>query len=100
MTLRPAVFIDTAPKINNPDYEKLGIEPLEFSLRSQVGLRIDPKALEGLSDRLRTQMEDREAHSQRLQALRDTYIANFGTSGKVGARYILQQLKAKKEKTL
>ena len=100
MTLRPAVFIDTAPKINNPDYEKLGIEPLEFSLRSQVGLRIDPKALEGLSDRLRTQMEDREAQSQRLQALRDTYIANFGTSGKVGARYILQQLKAKKEKTL
>ena len=100
VTLRPAVFIDTAPKINNPDYEKLGIEPLEFSLRSQVGLRIDPKALEGLSDRLRTQMEDREAHSQRLQALRDTYIANFGTSGKVGARYILQQLKAKKEKTL
>ena len=100
VTLRPAVFIDTAPKINNPDYEKLGIEPLEFSLRSQVGLRIDPKALEGLSDRLRAQMEDREAHSQRLQALRDTYIANFGTSGKVGARYILQQLKAKKEKTL
>ena len=98
VTLRPAVFIDTAPKINNPDYEKLGIEPLEFSLRSQVGLRIDPKALEGLSDRLRTQMENREAHSQRLQALRDTYIANFGTSGKVGARYILQQLKAKKEK--
>ncbi len=98
VTLRSAVFIDTAPKINNPDYEKLGIEPLEFSLRSQVGLRVDPKELTGLSHRLRAQMEDREENMQRLLTLRDTYIANFGSSGKVGGRYILQQLKARKSK--
>ena len=98
VTLRSAVFIDTAPKINNPDYEKLGIEPLEFSLRSQVGLRVDPKNLEGLAGRLRAQMENREENSQRLLALRNTYIANFGQSGKVGARYILQQLKERQTK--
>ena len=98
VTLRSAVFIDTAPKINNPDYEKLGIEPLEFSLRSQVGLRVDPQKLEGLADRLRVQMENREENKQRLLSLRDTYIANFGSSGKVGARYILQQLKERQTK--
>ena len=98
VTLRSAVFIDTAPKINNPDYEKLGIEPLEFSLRSQVGLRVDPRDLAGLADRLRDQMANREENSQRLLSLRDTYIANFGSSGKVGARYILQQLKERQTK--
>lgn len=98
VTLRSAVFIDTAPKINNPDYEKLGIEPLEFSLRSQVGLRVKPDALTGLADRLRTLMANRDENQQHLQTLRDTYIANFGQSGKVGGRYILQQLRERQTK--
>lgn len=100
VTLRSAVFIDTKPKINNPDYEKLGIEPLEFRLRDRVGIRVKPDELEGLSEKLKTLLENRDANTEKLLALRDTYIANFGQSGKVGGRYILQQLKERqKEKT-
>ena len=51
VTLKPAVFIDTKPKINNPEYKRLGIEPLEFVLRSEVGIRVDPEKLDGLKDR-------------------------------------------------
>jgi YidC/Oxa1 family membrane protein insertase len=94
--LRSAVFVDTAPKINNPDYTKLGIEPLEFALRDQVGIRVDPKALTGLSDRLRTLLEQGNANADRIRTIRDTYIANFGESGKVGGRYILRRLKERK----
>lgn len=100
VTLRRAVFIDTAPKINNPDYQKLGIEPLEFSLRDRVGIRVKPDALEGLAQRLRDLLRNADADGAELLALRQTYIANFGQSGKVGGRYILQQLKERqKEKT-
>lgn len=95
VTLKPAVFIDTPPKINNPEYEKLGIEPLEFSLRSQVGIRIDPKDMDDLARRVDGLLENGGEYAQRLLAIREKYIANFGNSGEVGGRYILEQLKAR-----
>lgn len=99
VTLKPAVFVDTTPKINNPEYEKLGIAPLEFTLRDQVGIRVAPKALSGLSDRLRDLLKEGPAWSERIENLRNTYISNFGQSGAVGGRYILRRLKERQQKT-
>jgi YidC/Oxa1 family membrane protein insertase len=97
VTLKPAIFIDTKPKINNPEYKKLGIEPLEFSLRSQVGIQVDPTKLEDFEQQLRTLLANKESYAEKILQLRQTYIANFGESGKVGGRYILQQLKTRQQ---
>lgn len=97
VTLKPAVFLDTTPKINNPDYKALGIEPLEFRLRDQVGIRVNPKAMAGLADRLRTLLTQKEDHAARILSIRQELIANFGESGAVGGRYILGQLKNRKK---
>lgn len=96
VTLKSAVFIDTTPKINNPEYEKLGVEPLEFALRDQVGIRVKPEELTGLAERLKQLLENVDANADKIETIRNTYIANFGQSGKVGGRYILQQLTKKK----
>jgi YidC/Oxa1 family membrane protein insertase len=96
VTLKPAVFVDTPPKINNPEYEKLGVEPLEFALRDQVGIRVKPEELTGLAERLKQLLENVDANADKIETIRNTYIANFGQSGKVGGRYILQQLTKKK----
>ena len=98
VTLKPAIFIDTKPKINNPEYEKLGIPPLEFTLRSQVGIQIDPKNMDTLEQQLRQLLESKDQYAQKILSLRETYIANFGQSGQVGGRYILSQLKARQQK--
>ena len=97
VTCKPAVFIDTTPKINNPEYEKLGIEPLEFALRSQVGIRVDPQNMEDLDLRLKKLLEEGPAWQSQIQSLREKYIANFGQSGEIGGRYILQQLKSRQQ---
>lgn len=102
VTGKPAVFVDTPPKIHNPEYEKLGIAPLELSLRDQVGIRVDPKNMEGLAQRLKALLDEGETRRESILALREQYIANFGQSGAVGGRYILRRLKErqqKKEKT-
>ena len=39
-TQRPVLFIDTPPKIVNPDYQELGIEPIEDRFRDAIGKRI------------------------------------------------------------
>ena len=97
VTLKPAIFIDTKPKINNPAYEKLGIEPLEFSLRSQVGIRLKPEEMEMLASRLEALLENKDSYSRQILSIRETYIANFGQSGQVGGKYILRQLKARQD---
>lgn len=95
VTLKPAVFIDTPAKINNPDYVKLGIEPLEFSLRSQVGIRVSPDDLEGLDKKIGDLLKNGREYKEKILAIREKYIANFGQSGKVGGHYILSQLIAR-----
>ena len=99
VTLKPSVFIDTTPKINNPEYVKLGIEPLEFSLRSQVGIRVAPDKLEGLSGKIDGLLANGRQFADQILSIRETYIANFGKSGEVGGRYILSQLKERQKNT-
>lgn len=91
VTEKPCVFIDTPPKINNPEYTKLGIEPLEFSLRDQIGIRVDPQHMENLADRINALMSDR-GQQETIRGLREQYIANFGHSGEIGAKYLVETI--------
>ena len=92
VTLKPAVFINTPPKINNPEYDKLNVEPLEFKLRSEVGIQIDPNNMENLAEKINALVDSSDAYAEKIQQIRDKYIANFGRSGEVGGKYILGQL--------
>ena len=92
VTEKPCVFIDTPPKINNPDYGKITVPPLEFSLRDQVGIRVKPEEIIGLSEKIRTLLSDR-SYGSRIAGIRDQYIANFGRSGEVGGQYLIDEVK-------
>lgn len=92
VTLKPAVFINTPPKINNPEYDKLNVEPLEFKLRSEVGIQIDPNNMENLAEKINALVDSSDAYAEKIRKIRDKYIANFGRSGEVGGKYILGQL--------
>ena len=92
VTERPCVFIDTPPKINNPDYEKITVAPLELTLRDQVGVRVKPEELSGLAETIRGLCGD-ESYRERIAEIRDKTIANFGRSGEVGGRYILDEIR-------
>ncbi len=94
VTLRPSIFINTPPKINNPDYGKIGIEPLEFSLRSRVGVSVDPDQIASLPDTVRQVLGEGERYGQQILAIREQYIANFGSSGKACYRAIMDAVKA------
>ena len=98
VTLKPAVFINTPPKINNPEYEKLNVEPLEFKLRSEVGIQVDPNDLIGLDKKIDALLENSEAYADQIKQIRDKYIANFGKSGEIGGKYILSQLLERQKK--
>lgn len=95
VTGKPAVFINTPMKVNNPDYRKLGIEPMEISLRNKVGISIDLCEIEGCNGRIQQLLERQGEYIRNNIALRDTLIANYGSSGEAGGNYILNSLQSK-----
>lgn len=95
VTGKPSVFIDTPMKVNNPEYKKIGIEPLEIALRDQVGIRFSPDNLEKLYEKLTGLFDNMEDYRKKNLELRDKYIANYGRSGEAGGKYIIDSLKEK-----
>ena len=93
VTGKPAVFVDTKMKVNNPEYIKLGIEPLEIALRDKVGIRLNPQNLSGTYQRIAELIEKQEEYCKNNIALCNHYIANYGESGIVGGKYIIESLK-------
>ena len=51
-TGRPVLFVETALKEVNHDWKELNIEPIENSLRSELGLSIEPTGMDKLSTKL------------------------------------------------
>ena len=98
VTLKPAVFVDTPPKIHNPEYTKLGIEPLELTLRDEMGIRVKPGEMAGLAERLSSLFDEGDAFNEKILALRNKYIANFGRSSEVAYKYLVSAMKAQSDK--
>lgn len=92
VTEKPCVFIDTPMKVNNPDYKKITVPPLEISLRDQVGIRIDPDNLSGIGMKIRELLNNKK-FSENIRDIRRKYIANFGRSGEVGGQFIISAVK-------
>lgn len=90
ITLRPCVYINTPPKINNPDYVALNIEPQEYRLRNRIGIALEPGEVEQAGDRVRELLANETSWTERIRAMRDELIANFPNSAPVSARMILK----------
>ena len=85
-------------KCNNPEYEKIGIEPLEITLRSQVGVHLPPDKLSDLHEKVQYLLEHTEEYITNNIAIRNKYVANYGHSGEAAGKYIIASLKDKAAK--
>jgi len=87
-TERPVLFIDTPLKIRNPDYQELGIEPIEITLRSQLGVRVPLERVEDTVRYLRELERSRSEFQENIRAIRNGYIYNWMHAQDVAAAYI------------
>lgn len=90
VTLKPCVFVDTPPKVNNPDYVKLGIEPQELRLRDLIGIRVSPEAIGTIGGRVEEILQQKEQWKTQIREIRTELIANFPESSRASAREILR----------
>lgn len=92
VTLKPCIFVDTPPKIYNKDYEEIEIEPLELTLRNIIGKRFEPNNFEGMSDTINDMLKNKDEYTDKIKNIRNKYVANYGKSGEVAGKYIINRL--------
>ncbi len=91
-TGRPSLFINTKFKFLNPNWEKIGCEPVEISLRNQIGETLGKDELCGVADAVRRLLDNTDEYSERIKRIFETHIYNHGRAGDAGAKYILSRL--------
>lgn len=91
-TARPVLFIDTPCRIDNKEYERLGIEPMELALRPLCGIILKPDNIASLIEHISVLINEGDKYSGELLKLREKYIYNFLNSSKIAADYIFDRL--------
>ena len=91
-TLRPTLYINTPMKIMNPDYEEIGIEPFDVTVRDEIGISVDTDKLSTLGSVVERVLHDEIYSPESIAKVREKYLFNIGKSGEVGARYIINKL--------
>jgi YidC/Oxa1 family membrane protein insertase len=87
-TERPVLFVDLPRKIYNPEYEKLGLEPLEVRLREQIGQVVKPEQAEQAGRIVQDFLARSQEYRERIVEAREKNVYNFGESSKIGADII------------
>ncbi len=98
---KPVLYIDLPRRVRNPDWQGLGMEPLEASFRELAGDIVSPQQLDEVPGKIARLLENRESFRQTMKDLRSKMVFNIGSSIKLGAGEIarLADEKAAERKT-
>lgn len=91
-TERPVLFIDVPPKINNKKFKELNIEPIELSLRSQIGTVLPVSKIDFIADFVNILILKAEDYRNKIVKIREENIYAFGRSSEIGVDYIMSLL--------
>jgi len=94
-TQRPVLFIDTPMKIMNPEYQKLKTEPINISLRNQIGKSLKLDQLNQIYNTVGYLIGHKDEYSEKIDFLAHKYIYHLGSSAEVGAGYLIETIQKK-----
>jgi CDP-glycerol glycerophosphotransferase (TagB/SpsB family) len=85
---KPVLFVDVPPRVRNPRYEELGLEPMEMRIRRELGRVLPLDRVADAPDYVAALLRDAASFRERSEALRERWTFNFGRSVEEGAREI------------
>jgi len=91
---RPVLFVDVPRKVNNPEYARIGLEPIEVFAREQIGRVITTRELANLQLHLDTLRADSAVRVVAIRTFRERWVFNVGRSAEAGAEALIQLLRA------
>ena len=96
-TRKPVLFINTPKKVMNPEYTKLKNQPLDITLRNQVGISLNLDQLDKVYYSCEELLNSSEKYAGVIDGIVEKYVFNFGKSAEVGGKYIIDRLKEKEK---
>jgi len=91
-TERPVLFLDVPPKINNSRFNELNIEPVELSLRSQIGVILPSSKVDLVPQTVSVLISKKDDHKKEIIKIREDNIYAFGHSSEIGAEHVMSLL--------
>ena len=85
---KPVLFIDVPRRIRNPNWRELGMEPIESSIRSEVGEVLSPEALSEAPAAIERLLADPDRFRARMREMRESMVFRLGHSIPDGAAEI------------
>lgn len=99
VTKKPSLFINTKMKVLNEDYIRYKNQPLDITLRNEIGISLEKDELKDLNTAVTRLLEsENQLYKEKIEKLVDAYVFHIGESGKIGGQYIIDQIMEKKQK--
>lgn len=96
-TENPAIFINTKMKVCNPNWENLGITPVEIQVRDIIGVSINKDEVCKIDEIALDLFKNRAKYSKKIKECYETFTFNHGTAGEIGAKYVLNSIVQKRK---
>ena len=90
---KPVIFVDLPPRVRNPKWQDLGIEPFESWIREKVGKVVSPDDINGISEKINEVVSQKSQIMTEIKSIREQWVYNLGETRNVGPREIMKLLK-------
>ena len=97
-TKKPLLLINTAMKVENPEWKKNKTVPLIISLRDKLGKNLDLDNLNMIPETVKYLFDHSKEYKNVIEELAQDNLYNLGNSAEIGAKYLIKTMKEKAEK--
>ncbi len=87
---RPVIFIDVPKKLNNPEADRIGIEPIESSIRTKIGRIVSMESISSISESIEELYQDKSSFLDSIQKVRMDSVFNLGESLEKAAQKVVE----------
>lgn len=95
-TCRPVLFVNTPMKVMNPEYERIGVVPINISIRKEIGREIEPEDAGQANIVVEEMVARRGEYQERIRNLACQNVYNLGQSAQCSGTFILSELNKKR----
>ena len=95
-TKKPSLFINTPMKVMNPEWEKVGIEPMELWLRDMIGVSLDVGELDRIPEVVEDLLSNGARYRDAIADVLDRYMYNMGHTAEVGGQYLIDRIEERR----
>jgi YidC/Oxa1 family membrane protein insertase len=99
VTKKPSILINTPPKIINPEYKKIGIEPTDITFRDRIGQSINIGDIGSIANVVSGMIANPQKFTQKIEGLLVDEFYDPLIAGEIAGKYILETLISKKKGT-